>query len=114
MRRAARRWQGAHDAVRPLLAQLGEKAVHVVRYEALAARPRETVSAILDFLGLSIDGASLAFRDAPHHILGNPMRVHANDDIAPDERWRHALLREDLAVFDRVAGARNRAFGYAE
>lgn len=112
IRSAARHWRRTHDAFLPLLDRLGEKAVHVVHYEDLAARPRETLARVLDFLGLSTDGASLSFRDSPHHVLGNPMRFLASDAIVVDERWRTALSFEDLSVFERVAGARNRAFGY--
>jgi hypothetical protein len=111
--RAAERWRSAHDAFGPLFARLGAEAVHVMRYEELASRPLETLADALDFLELPRDGASLSFRGREHHVFGNPMRFGACDRIRLDERWKSALSPGDLDAFERVAGARNREFGYA-
>ena len=45
-------------------------------------------------------------------VVGNGMRLDSTPEIRLDERWKSALTKDDLAVFNRVAGAMNRRCGY--
>jgi len=75
----------------------------LLRYEKLAARPRETMAEVASGLGLpappfeSADSLTLA----PSHVVnGNPSRFGGRSrTVAADERWRSELPRsERLAV----------------
>jgi hypothetical protein len=53
------------------------------------------------------------FRSRAHHVLnGNNMRLGSGASIRADVAWRDKLAADDLAYFERRAGALNRSFGY--
>ena len=71
-----------------------------VRYEDLAARPRETLRSITDRLSLA--PAELVSEDTAElvddHLLGgNPMRFHSGATrIAEDDEWKEKMSRRDI------------------
>ncbi len=46
------------------------------------------------------------------HVLGNSIRLESQQEIRLDDRWKTSLSRQDLAEFERIAGRRNRSYGY--
>ena len=84
-----------------------------IRYEDLCTNTRETMDSVYSFLGLPQSRAYEDFRSVDHHIVGNGMRLDSSSEIVLDDRWRKVLTQDDLEVFDRVAGARNRQYGYS-
>lgn len=114
MRKAALFWRRPHQQFARIAAGLAPGQWIRVRYEALATEPEETAGEVLDFLDLDRRKFSLDFRDAEHHIIGNPMRLDTADHIAVDVRWKQNLSQDHLEVFDRVAGRLNRQFGYGD
>lgn len=46
------------------------------------------------------------------HILGNPMKWRGTDSIELDNRWKNELSPADLKLFQKIAGSRNKDFGY--
>jgi len=112
MARAALAWRRSNEESEHVLAGLDRSRWVEVRYEELCADPQGTLRRILDFLGLDPSRWVWGFRSVDHHVIGNGMRLDSTSEIRPDERWKSALSKDDLAVFDRVAGATNRRYGY--
>lgn len=83
-----------------------------IHYEALCAKPAEVLAQIFRFIGVDPDQGTLDFRSREHHVLGNIMRLSSTSAISLSERWRTALMPDDLRVFDAVAGKLNRKYGY--
>ena len=83
-----------------------------IRYEDVCLDPRATLAGIHEFLGTNPADTIQPFRQADHHVVGNGMRLDVTSDIHLDQRWRVILTEEDLRVFDSVAGAVNRRYGY--
>jgi omega-hydroxy-beta-dihydromenaquinone-9 sulfotransferase len=93
---AALQWQAVVRHVREQAAELGP-AYTEVRFEAVRARPRETIRALFDFAGLRSGDAALA---------GVPETLDAA------ERWRERLDAEQLATVEKAAGPLLRELGY--
>lgn len=109
---AAHEWRRSNDEAECLLARLDRRRWIDVRYERLCSDPEAVLHDVFSFLGLDPARRVRDFRTAEHHVLGNGMRLDTTSDIRLDERWRTELTREDLAVFERIAGKLNRAYGY--
>jgi len=93
---------------------LRPEQVFRLRIEDLWAEPQATVQALCRFIGLD-ETVPLNFADRTgQHLIGNKMRLTFNGEIRVDEKWKRMLSSEHLQLFDRLAGERNRAFGYAE
>jgi hypothetical protein len=105
-------WRRAHEAFGRLIRELPREAVQLLRYEDLVAAPDRVLNDVYAFLGLPPHPLPRDFRAGEHHVFGNPMRLSSSSDIRLDESWRSELGPDDLAEFERIAGARNRAFGY--
>lgn len=110
---AALEWRRSNEEADAIIAGLDPSRWAEVRYEELCARPLETLQRLCSVLGIDASRATLGFRSRPHHVVGNGMRLDSIERIEFDERWRTALSPADLKIFDEVAGARNRALGYA-
>ncbi|HXT10447.1 MAG TPA: sulfotransferase [Candidatus Angelobacter sp.] len=109
---AALGWRRNNEGAERVLADLPASQQKHLQYEQLCRQPRETLCELCDFLGLDPGRVVLDFRAKTQHVLGNEMRLKSGSDIRLDERWRTALTKEDLAMFEEVAGAMNRKYGY--
>lgn len=110
---AAREWARTHRQIERLGRHLGPGRLHRVRYEDLCAEPRTVLDGVFRFLGLGPFDAVAALETAPHHILGNRMRLGNRSGVRLNEEWRTALSHADRGTFDRLAGTVNRQYGYA-
>lgn len=105
-------WVKTHEQLERLGKRLGPERMLRLHYEELCHDPPGALRRIFEFVGLAPRDVSGGHRDVEHHILGNKMRLQANNAIRLDETWRTALTPEDLATFERVAGEWNRRYGY--
>ena len=116
MDQAARTW--LRDNRRGLwnLRGIPKNRVMFPHYEDLCRNPRPAMHKVCDFLGLSFDErVTRLFKGNAHMVGGNPMQFRTDEvAICLDERWREQLSADDLAVFDRGAGAHNRRLGYTD
>lgn len=110
---AAQEWKRSNEAADALVARLPCSQWIEVRYEELCASPAATLCRLAPFLGLDPAEIRLDFRACEQHVIGNGMRMDTTSEICLDERWRLNLSKEDLQVFDAVAGTLNRKYGYA-
>jgi hypothetical protein len=109
---AAYRWRRSNQEAEALVRQLDRSRWLEVRYEQLCSQPRPTLRRIAAFLGVDPAAATLDYRAATPHVVGNGMRMDPTAEIRLDDRWRSVLTADDLNVFDRVAGDLNRRYGY--
>jgi hypothetical protein len=112
MRLAAAEYRRTHDECRRMVSRLGARSSMVLRYEDLCRDPRAALEGVFGFLGLPAESVKPEVRAAEQHVLGNEMRLRADDEIRLDERWKSHLEPGDLATFERIAGWTNRALGY--
>lgn len=105
-------WRTTHEQVERLASYIPPADVLRVCYEDLCRDPEARMREILQFIGLDADRVSVCFRSVEQHILGNRMRLESSGEIKLDEKWRSALTREQMAVFERMAGPANRKYGY--
>lgn len=113
---AAKRWAHYHRLTTRLL-QRWVPAQHRLQlsYEEFASDPETTLRKVTDWLDIEYSDACLVFDNAKksHAAGGNPARFELAGGIrGVDERWREALTDDDLATFERLAGAQNREFAY--
>ncbi len=116
MAKAASYWLANTLALDLALQRIADPQVFLLRYETLCTAPQSELNRLAIWLGLQ------PFVLPPHigrhnaHVLGgNPMRMEAdNRDVVLDAAWQTALSTRDLAVFDAIAGWRNRKLGYRD
>jgi len=90
-----------------------------VRYEDLITRPRETMTRMLDHLGLPWDEALLHHAEHEHALFNKPWSHPAAEAASqPLYTERHGRYQQDLTpdeieAFERIAGAALEQFGYA-
>jgi len=71
---------------------LSEHDYFTVHYETLATTPRQTLSVLMHWLGLSFEEGQMDWPRYEHHnIAGNRMRFSKNNDIRPDTSWKQGL-----------------------
>lgn len=114
--RAVNRWNHYHRVTRRLLQRwIAPDARRRLRYEDFVSDPEIHIRSLCSWLELDYSACMLQFAgaDKEHSAGGNPARFRLTEGILPpDERWRTSLNAEHLEMFERVAGALNRDFGY--
>lgn len=114
MREAALLWKDSNEEADRLTGTLGLGQCLTVRYEDLCQNPAATLRGVCEFLDIEPFDPGQDFRARKQqHVVGNGMRMDTTSEIRHDERWRTHLTPEQLNVFNEVAGALNRSYGYA-
>lgn len=109
---AAEEWRKTHDECERMRKLVAPNDWMSMGYEDLCANPTGTIEATFRFIGIDPKLAPRDLRSTEHHILGNAMRLGSPKEIRQDQKWRTELAKQDLATFARVAGRRNRSYGY--
>ncbi len=113
MREAASLWQDSNAEADRITATLGAAQCLTIRYEELCVNTAQTMRTVCEFFGLEPFDPGSDFRECKQqHVVGNGMRMDTTSEIRHDERWRTHLTPEQLNVFNEVAGALNRQYGY--
>ncbi len=112
LREAAEDWAKTHGQIERLANVVGPDNYLALRYEDLCTKLSDCREKIFDFIGVDAAAADNDYRRAEHHILGNSMRLSPDGEIRLDEKWRDSLSDRQLAEFERIAGQRNRNYGY--
>ena len=113
---AAKRWAHYHFVAENTLERWIPEG-HRLRmaYEDFVGSPEDSLKRLFAWLDADYDPDCLVFDEATisHSAGGNPARFEMSGGIRPaDERWRKNLTDADLEVIEKIAGPRNRAFGY--
>jgi hypothetical protein len=112
MERAARLWRRSNEEADETIKSLPHERVTTVRYEEVCGDTDAVLARLFRFIGVDAAERVREFRGVQRHVVGNGMRLDDSSAVVLDERWRSALHEEDLAAFERTAGALNRAYGY--
>ena len=112
MARAAYEWRRCIEEAENILRRLDKSQWIEVRYEELCEDTENTLRRLFEFLGVDPGEHAREFRTVEHHIVGNGMRLDTTSQISLDERWRSALTKEELRIFDHEAGNINQRYGY--
>jgi hypothetical protein len=109
---AALSWRRNNEGAERVLSEMPSSQWMFLKYEDFCKQPEETLRGLCKFLGMDASNVVLDFRAKQQHVLGNDMRLKSGSEIRADERWRTKLSKEDLAVFEAVAGDLNKKYGY--
>ncbi len=112
MHQAAYQWRRCMEEAEHVLHGLDKSRWVEVRYEDYCREPDATLRRLHKFLGVEPGQQPKDFRSVEQHVVGNGMRLDSTSEICLDERWRDVLTKQDLQVFDSVAGYMNRRYGY--
>jgi len=85
----------------------------LLRYEDLCAEPEAELRRVLKFLGVDADAPILDYRSAPHHIIGNRMRLRDSSKIRLDTSWREELSGTQLDEIIANTVENRQRFGYS-
>ena len=99
---AALCWRVKQDCGRLAMCEQPRR-VHRLSYERLVPTPRETLSAVLEFLGLGWDEAVLAHPDSLSGRRPGGSDPRRPIDPAGLSRWRSCLSAADRVLIDAVA-----------
>lgn len=109
----ARRWRMAMESQHEEV-QHWKGPVFQVKYEDVCRAPEESIRAVWNFMGVRADIPWPKFQRHEHHVMGSgSVRTTFTGNVRIDNTWREVFTEDQLAVFEREAGAFNRAMGYS-
>jgi hypothetical protein len=82
-----------------------------VRYEDLCLDMQNILTQLHRFCGIQ-PVITNDFRFAPHHVIGNQMRLNLSSEIKIDEKWKELLSSKQLKEINSVARSLNKKYGY--
>ena len=109
---AARHWRHYNVEAARVKRYLPEQSWMTLYYEDLCADPEGVLDRISDFLQVERARSRPEPRDSQRHIIGNPMRLRALNEIREDRSWQTDLGSRDLDVIARIAGSTSRGLGF--
>ena len=112
MAQAAHQWKRSNEAAENLLRRLDKTRWIEIRYEQLCSDTEKTLNNLFNFIGLDPDMRNHDFRSVENHVVGNGMRLDTTSNVKLDERWKTTLNKDQLHIFDEVAGTLNRRLDY--
>jgi Sulfotransferase family len=108
----ASQWRLEVEAARDLRRRVGPERYFELTYEALVADPEQQLRRVCEFLGLGFEPAMLAYHErvdatslADHPRLAQPPQRDVRS-------WRREMSRDDVEVFEAVAGELLTELGY--
>jgi hypothetical protein len=110
---AAMTWLKDQEVIAGITKYLAEDRRVLVRYEELCNNTEATIRQLYRFCGVQEKAPPSSVSSAKHHVLGNSMRLGGNIQVRLDESWRSKLTADEQRRILDVAGAMNRAMGYA-
>ena len=108
-----RNWNRMAGHCTRLFRALPEERTLRVRYEDLCEDPQGELARITSFAGVPDFPEGFDPARAPHHIIGNRMRLRPLTQISLDHSWRERLTAAEVdTIIKRTAHYRS-LFGYA-
>lgn len=107
-------WRVYYRRVQPLLRrEVRAGNLTELKYEDFCAHPDVVGPGLCAQVGLQFDPRMLALGAGERHMVnGNDTRFAPQRGIRLDERWRHELVGEELAYFERRGSELNARLGY--
>ncbi len=115
--RVIQEWVRQEKHRRAQLQRLQPDRIFHLKYEELCSQPDAVLERVFAFLGVDAGvTVSAGYKTTvEHHVIGNPMRLSADESIELDERWRRELSAETLEAFAQSGAERiNGQNGYAD
>jgi len=110
---ASYEWLRSNEEAEEILKCLPADKWIQVHYEDYCRNPQQIFQKIFEFIGVDSKAWNWSQNKSyEHHIIGNGMRLDWDGSVKLDERWRQALSKNDLAIFQSIAGSMNRKLGY--
>jgi hypothetical protein len=111
-------WKRAVVTGRNAGKRLGDGRYREIRYETLVESPEATLRDLSEFIDVSFNEGMLRYFDRADDFLSGPdldASAHQNLRRAPTANirdWREEMSREDVAVFESIAGDLLSELGY--
>ena len=115
MATAAERWVGFVKRLRAIGERFGSNRYVEIRYEDLLARPHATMTQVLQFIGQQFDPAVLQFHLDARPVDTDPVNdANIQRPLLTDNtgKWKSAVERREIEVFESIGGAMLEACGY--
>ena len=109
---ASREWKRCNEEAKSILQNIDKNQYFEVNYENLCENTDNILDSIFNFLDLDPDKRAKNFRSVEQHVVGNGMRLDTSSEVKLDERWKSVLTKEQLRIFDEIAGTMNHSLGY--
>jgi hypothetical protein len=108
-------WMKYYQRALPLLQEkIAPSDLLTLRYEDFATDPEKEGRRLCEFAGLDFESGMLDLGATTRHIVnGNDTRFAPGKGIRLDERWRSALVGDDLAYFNKHGSSMNKRLGYS-
>lgn len=116
--KSALHWNFANTATRFVFNNLRRRYL-IVRYEEFAARPRDVVVRILDYVGehvseLPFFSQHTVLLKSLHGVSGNPARFRTGPvELKLDEKWRTAMDKKHKLVVTLLTAPTLNTYGYS-
>ncbi len=111
--KGAHEWKRCNQEIAHVVADLPKDKVFKLSYERYCQNPQAALEQLAPFLGVDASGFNMRFKDVPHHVIGNGMRLDDDDTIALDERWKDTLKAKELSRYFDVVGPFHEQMGYS-
>ena len=114
MEKCAKIWKREYYKHKITQLTIAKKSILLIHYENLCRNPKQEIQKICQFLNIKYEEGVLNFRTSEiHGIGGNTMRFRTQEDqIVLDEKWKDQISKEDLQIFQQIAGKINSKYGY--
>lgn len=108
-------WLRYYRRALPLLQEnIAPSDLLTLRYEDFATDPEKEGRRLCAFAGLDFEPSMLDLAATTRHIVnGNDTRFAPGKGIRLDEKWRSALVGDDLAYFNKYGSGMNKRQGYS-
>jgi hypothetical protein len=110
-------WKRMVGAGRSAGHRLDQRRYREVRYEMLVESPEDTLRDLCEFIDIPFDEAMLRYYDRADLLSGFGIRTSAHQNVkrapTPNIRdWREEMSKEDVALFEAIAGDLLSELGY--
>jgi hypothetical protein len=112
-REAAQEWVKVNQKLEITLQSLPKDKQIRVRYEDLCQDVQGTLKMLFEFCGVDSSAEITDFMSAPHHIVGNTMRLSNVSKIRLDERWKSQLAERQQEEINSAAANFLHRYGYS-
>ena len=111
---AASKWARYSFNLKLVMATIPNANIYQLRYEDLCNDTNAVLSELSRFIGTDSKLCVKPIeKESYHGIGGNPMRYRRNEtEVTLDERWKQSISKEELRIFNKIAGSTNHKFGY--
>lgn len=106
-------WKNTNLLIERSLKYVKKENRYFMLYKSLVTDPEAEMKKLSKFIGVPYSPKFLSFKDCDHHIIGNTkMRLKSNNKIYYDDKWKESLSKEQLKLFNNLAGKINRKYGF--